>query len=212
MTQSLTNQGAGISIINWVFTLKGIWICLFLESLCDAVLLNSDNQSSHYRLHSRKFQFMIDAQRKVTFLLTSGSLVTSSRYEIIIGSAEDSQLKLKRIKGNITADLLEKNITGPLKENEMRSFWIEVETDRVVFGSGEVVCLTEYMISFLQEINYFVDISYLRYGCCDAFHARLSPIPSCMISLWVLACHSPFNLCHFLVKDHRYHHPYFRNA
>ena len=156
---------------------------MFLESLCDAVLLNSNNQSSHYRLHNRKFQFMIDAQRKVTVLLTSGSLVTSSRYEIIIGSAEDNQLKLKRIKGNITADLLEKNVTGPLKENEMRSFWIEVETDRVVFGSGEVVCLTEYMISFLQERNYLVDISYLRYGCCDAFLARPSPIPSCMIRL-----------------------------
>lgn len=185
MTQSLTNQGAGISIINWVFTLKWIWICLFLESLCDAVLLNSNNQSSHYRLHNRKFQFMIDAQRKVTVLLTSGSLDTSSRYEIIIGSAEDNRLKLKRIKGNITADLLVKNVTGPLKENEMRSFWIEVETDRVVFGSGEVVCLTDYMISFLQERNYLVDISYLRYGCCDAFHARPSPIPSCMIRLWV---------------------------
>jgi len=95
---------------------------------------------------------MIDAQKKVTVLLTSGSLVTSSRYEIIIESAEDNQLKLKRIKGNLAADLLVKNVTGPLKENEMRSFWIEVETDRVVFGSGEVVCLTEYMISFLITI------------------------------------------------------------
>ncbi|MCG8406874.1 MAG: hypothetical protein MI923_16880 [Phycisphaerales bacterium] len=104
---------------------------------------------------------MIDAQGKVTVLLTSGSLVTSSRYEIIIGSAEDNQLKLKRIKGNPADDLLVKNVTGPLKENEMRSFWIEVESDRVVFGSGEVVCLTEYMISFLQERNYLVDISYL---------------------------------------------------
>ena len=87
---------------------------------------------------------MIDAQGKVTVLLTSGSLDTSSRYEIIIGSVEDNRLKLKRIKGNITADLLVKNDTWPLKENEMRSFWIEVETDRVVFGSGEVVCLTDY--------------------------------------------------------------------
>lgn len=95
---------------------------------------------------------MIDTQRKVTVLLTSGSLVNSSRYEIIIGSAEDNQLKLKRIKGNLAVDLLVENVTGPLKENEMRSFWIEVETDRVVFGSGEVVCLTEYMTSFLITI------------------------------------------------------------
>ena len=151
---------------------------------------------------------MIDAQRKVTVLLTSGSLVTSSRYEITIGSAEDNQLKLKRIKGNLAADLLVKNVTGPLKENEMRSFWIEVETDRVVFGSGEVVCLTEYMISFLQERNYLVDISYLSYGCCDTTLAH------------TLVYYTPLNFSvsqpiqplSFLFKDHRYHHPYFRNT
>ena len=79
---------------------------------------------------------MVDAKDAVSVLLTSESRITSSRYEVIIGSTKS---KLRRIKGGSSEDLLVKNITEPLKENEMRSFWIEVETDRVVFGSGEKV-------------------------------------------------------------------------
>ena len=121
----------------------------FSETLCDAVHLQSNKQSSCYRLHRRNFPFMINARDKVSVLLASGSLANSSRYEVIIGSDGDRQSKLKRIKDNRTADVLVENITGLLKENELRSFWIEVETDRVVFGSGEKVSVGDKIFSLL---------------------------------------------------------------
>jgi len=82
---------------------------------------------------------MVDAKDEVRVLLTSESRSTSSRYEIVIGSEESTEVKIRRIKAGQSEKLMMVNVTSPLKENEMRSFWIEVEKERVLFGSGEKV-------------------------------------------------------------------------
>ena len=112
---------------------------LFPETLCDAVHLGNNTGSSRYRLHRAKFPFMVDAKDEVRVLLTSESRSTSSRYEIVVGSAENTEVKIRRIKDGQSEKLMMVNVTSPLKENEMRSFWIEVEKERVLFGSGEKV-------------------------------------------------------------------------
>jgi len=82
---------------------------------------------------------MVDAKDEVRVLLTSESRSTSSRYEIVVGSEENTEVKIRRIKDGQSKKLMMVNVTSPLKENEMRSFWIEVEKERVLFGSGEKV-------------------------------------------------------------------------
>ena len=80
---------------------------------------------------------MIDAKDKVHVLLTSDSRDNSPRYKMTIGS--DGYI-LSKSKGNQNEKLMESNVTAPLlKENETRLFWIDIEKDRVVFGSGEKV-------------------------------------------------------------------------
>lgn len=82
---------------------------------------------------------MVDARDQVHVLLTSESRASSSRYEIVIGSTQNSVTKLRRIKSNASTDVITANLTSSVKENQMRSFWIEVEKERVLFGSGEKV-------------------------------------------------------------------------
>ena len=85
---------------------------------------------------------MVDAKDQVHVLLTSESRASSSRYEIVIGSTQNSETKLRRIKGGVSEDMITANLTSPVKENEMRLFWIEVEEERVLFGSGEKVMIS----------------------------------------------------------------------
>ena len=82
---------------------------------------------------------MIDARDQVHVLLTSESRDSSSRYEVVIGSMANNVSVLKRIENNKTEEMMRRSIIGHLKENETRSFWIEVENERVMFGSGEQV-------------------------------------------------------------------------
>lgn len=82
---------------------------------------------------------MVDTKDQVYVLLTSESRSSSSRYEIVIGSTQNSVTKLRRIKSNVSTDVITANLTSPVKEKQMRSFWIEVEKERVLFGSGEKV-------------------------------------------------------------------------
>ena len=82
---------------------------------------------------------MVDAKDQVHVLLTSESRATSSRYEIVIGSEKNTEVKLRRIKDGQNEELMMANVASPLKGNEMRSFWIDMEKERVLFGSGEKV-------------------------------------------------------------------------
>ena len=113
-------------------------------------------------------------------LLTSESRASSSRYEIVIGSMQNSVIKLRRIKSNASADVITTNLTSPVKENEMRSFWIEVEKERVLFGSGEKV-----MKSHDPKLH---NLKYCR--------LKFTPLPRCQsrpcnqfgLVKWRLAC------------------------
>jgi len=81
---------------------------------------------------------MINARDKVSVLLTSTSRDSSLQYQIVIGS--NGNIVLHKKAGEQRKTLTESNVTAPsLKENEMRIFWIDIEKDRVVFGSGEKV-------------------------------------------------------------------------
>ena len=81
---------------------------------------------------------MINAKDKVIVHLSSDSRYNTSRYEIILGS--DGNVMLQSKTGGQIKTLMESNVTAHLlKENEMRFFWIDIEKDRVVFGSGEKV-------------------------------------------------------------------------
>ena len=82
---------------------------------------------------------MIHADDQVHVLLTKESRASSSRYEIIIGSVANKDCVLKRIENGTSEELARRNIVGHLRENETLSFWIEVEKDRLLFGSGEQV-------------------------------------------------------------------------
>ena len=82
---------------------------------------------------------MIHASDQVHVLLTNESRASSSRYEIIIGSAPKKDCVLKRIENGTSEELMRRNIVGHLRENETLSFWIEVEKERLLFGSGEQV-------------------------------------------------------------------------
>ena len=115
---------------------------VFQRHCGDAVHLGNNSVSSRYRLLRTKFPFMVDAKDQVHVLLTSESRASSSRYEIVIGSTQNSETKLRRIKGGVSEDMITANLTSPVKENEMRLFWIEVEEERVLFGSGEKVMIS----------------------------------------------------------------------
>lgn len=81
---------------------------------------------------------MINARDRVSVLLTSNSRDSSLQYQIVIGS--NGNILLYKKAGEQSEKLTESNVTAPLlKENETRIFWIDIEEDRVVFGSGEKV-------------------------------------------------------------------------
>lgn len=82
---------------------------------------------------------MVDAEEQVSVLLTSESRSASSRYEVVIASKKNTFSILKRIKDDQSKEVMKVNTSSLVKENEMRSFWIEVEKGRIVFGSGEKV-------------------------------------------------------------------------
>ncbi|KAL9957163.1 hypothetical protein ACROYT_G038767 [Oculina patagonica] len=110
------------------------------KSICDAVKLSNNSRSNRYRLHRTKFPLMIDAKDDVSVHLSSDSRDSNSQYAIIIGS--DGNIILQSKAGHQSRTLMESNVTAPLlKENEMRYFWIDIEKDRVVFGSGEKIYL-----------------------------------------------------------------------
>ena len=126
----------------------------FSETQCDAVHLENKTRSSRYRLHRTKFSFMVDAKENVSVLLTSESRATSSRYEIVIGYLRNTMTKLMRINDGMNGrDLMTVNMTDALKENEMRSFWVEVEKERVLFGSGEKVMNSTDMVLKILRIT-----------------------------------------------------------
>lgn len=111
---------------------------LFSETICDVVKLSSNSKSNRYRLHSTKFPLMINARDRVSVLLTSNSRDSSLQYQIVIDS--NGNILLYKKAGEQSEKLTESNVTAPLlKENETRIFWIDIEEDRVVFGSGEKV-------------------------------------------------------------------------
>ena len=111
---------------------------IFSETICDAVKLSSSSKSDRYRLHSTKFPLMINARDKVSVHLTSSSRKNSLQYQVDIGSNGNILLHKKDWQQN--KKLAESYVTAPsLKENETRIFWIDIEKDRVVFGSGEKV-------------------------------------------------------------------------
>ena len=78
---------------------------------------------------------MIEAEDDVLVLLTSDSRGDDYHYKIEIGSNGSIALSNKtneceqRFKSNVTL----------LKANETRLFWLDIQTDRLVFGSGEQV-------------------------------------------------------------------------
>ncbi|XP_068673513.1 polycystin-1-like [Montipora foliosa] len=111
------------------------------KTICDVVQLKPNMLSFRYRLFTTKFPLMIHASDKVHVLLTNESRASSSRYEIIIGSAPNKDCVLKRIENGTSEELMRRNIVGHLRENETLSFWIEVEKERLLFGSGEQVYL-----------------------------------------------------------------------
>ena len=81
---------------------------------------------------------MINARDKVLVHLTSSSRNNSLQYQIVIGS--NGNILLHKKSDQQSKNLTESNVTAPsLKENETRMFWIDIEKDRVVFGSGEKV-------------------------------------------------------------------------
>ena len=81
---------------------------------------------------------MVDARDKVSVHLSSDSRYNSIQYEIILAS--DGNMILQSKAGDQNKTLMQSNATAPLlKENEMRFFWIDIEKDRIAFGSGEKV-------------------------------------------------------------------------
>ena len=81
---------------------------------------------------------MINARDKVSVLLTSNSRDSSLQYQIVIST--NGIMLLHKKAGEQSKKLTESNVTAPLlKGNESRIFWIVIEKDRVVFGSGEKV-------------------------------------------------------------------------
>ena len=74
----------------------------------------------------------------MSILLTNSSRDSSLQYQIGIGS--NGNILLHKKAGEQRKKLTESNVTASLlNENETRIFWIDIEKDRVVFGSGEKV-------------------------------------------------------------------------
>lgn len=78
---------------------------------------------------------MISSRDSVSVSLTSTSRVDSHGYKIeivangkVILKSNDDEIK-RVIKSNVTL----------LKENETRLFWVEIQAERLVFGSGDKV-------------------------------------------------------------------------
>lgn len=79
---------------------------------------------------------MINSRDNVSVSLTSTSRVDSLGYKIeivangkVILKSNDDEIKQVTKQSNVTL----------LKENETRLFWVEIQAERLVFGSGDKV-------------------------------------------------------------------------
>lgn len=79
---------------------------------------------------------MINSRDNVSVSLTSTSRVDSLGYKIeivanggMILKSNDDEIKQVTKQSNVTL----------LKENETRLFWVEIQAERLVFGSGDKV-------------------------------------------------------------------------
>lgn len=79
---------------------------------------------------------MINSRDNVSVSLTSTSRVDSHGYKIeivangkVILKSNDDEIKQVTKQSNVTL----------LKENETRLFWVEIQAERLVFGSGDKV-------------------------------------------------------------------------
>lgn len=79
---------------------------------------------------------MINSRDNVSVSLTTTSRVDSHGYKIeivangkVILKSNDDEIKQVTKQSNVTL----------LKENETRLFWVEIQAERLVFGSGDKV-------------------------------------------------------------------------
>lgn len=79
---------------------------------------------------------MINSRDDVSVSLTSTSRVDSHGYKIEI--VANGKVILKSNDDEIKQETKQSNVTL-LKENETRLFWVEIQAERLVFGSGDKV-------------------------------------------------------------------------
>ena len=79
---------------------------------------------------------MINSRDNVSVSLTSTSRVDSHGYKIEI--VANGKVILKSNDDEIKQETKQSNVTL-LKENETRLFWVEIQAERLVFGSGDKV-------------------------------------------------------------------------
>lgn len=79
---------------------------------------------------------MISSRDSVSVSLTSTSRVDSHGYKIEI--VANGKVILKSNDDEIKQETKQSNVTL-LKENETRLFWVEIQAERLVFGSGDKV-------------------------------------------------------------------------
>ena len=79
---------------------------------------------------------MINSRDSVSVSLTSTSRVDSHGYKIEI--VANGKVILKSNDDEIKQETKQSNVTL-LKENETRLFWVEIQAERLVFGSGDKV-------------------------------------------------------------------------
>lgn len=80
---------------------------------------------------------MINSRDDVSVSLISTSRVDSHGYKIEI--VANGKVILKSNDDEIKQETKQSNVTL-LKENETRLFWVEIQAERLVFGSGDKVC------------------------------------------------------------------------
>ena len=98
----------------------------------------SGETSSSYRLLTQKFSFRIKAAKDAQLILATEPRVSSPRYEVEIGANENAATIFKRSRdGSKVVQLLQKDTPDVLSNSSFRTFWVELEGDRVVLGSGE---------------------------------------------------------------------------
>ena len=79
---------------------------------------------------------MINSRDNVSVSLTTTSRVDSHGYKIDI--VANGKVILKSNDDEIKQETKQSNVTL-LKENETRLFWVEIQAERLVFGSGDKV-------------------------------------------------------------------------